>query len=159
MTPIEHFEPLDRKLSEIAIGMEPNAYARNVRLKHWKGGLEKAISNLMTETMTLAIGPAVPIEESCMTVAKLEEALRVIEVACVHSRPSFTGVPIIVDHNCLTDTEERNFPLSRHRSARVKKKLVKRFGGEFKKMAAIFNLPGRIVVHPSLYQAIKGHVS
>lgn len=62
---------------------------------------------------------------------------------------------IIQDANCLADTTVRNFPESRHRSARVHKKLVKRFNGEFRKEPAIFKFGGCFVMHPSLYAEFK----
>lgn len=56
----------------------------------------------------------------------------------------------------LAETTERNFPVSRHRSKRVHKKLVKRFQGEFRKEPAMFRLPdGTIIAHPDRYQELK----
>lgn len=51
-------------------------------------------------------------------------------------------------------TMVRNFPVSKHRSRRVYKKLVKRFGGELRQEPAIFKTPNGIVAHPSLKAAI-----
>lgn len=68
---------------------------------------------------------------------------------------SFEGMPVIVDPNCLADTSERLFPFSKHRSARVRKKLIKRFGGEFRKEPAIFRMGNRIVAHPVMAQQLK----
>ena len=49
---------------------------------------------------------------------------------------------------------ERNFPVSKHRSKRVHKKLVKRFGSEFRDDPALFKTPMGIVAHPALRAAI-----
>lgn len=66
------------------------------------------------------------------------------------------GVRIIQDPNCLEDSEERLFPYSRHRSARVLKKLIKRHGGEYRKKPAMYRLgDGMIICHPSLYRQIE----
>lgn len=68
---------------------------------------------------------------------------------------------IMFDPNCLKETTERLFPTSRHRSARVRKKLVKRLGGEFKKEPAIFRILDartgleRFVAHPSYRAEIE----
>lgn len=63
---------------------------------------------------------------------------------------------MIVSPNALAQTTERNFPESRHRSARIRKKLIKRFGSEFRMEPAAFRLPGgRMIVHPVIYQQIK----
>jgi hypothetical protein len=50
--------------------------------------------------------------------------------------------------NALVDTPERNFPVSKNRSRRIHKKLIKRYGGEFKKKVAMISLPS------STYRAI-----
>jgi len=65
------------------------------------------------------------------------------------------GVQIIVSGAALETTDVRLFPESRHRSQRIRKKLVKRFGGEFKKMPAIFRIGDKIVAHPAMYERIK----
>lgn len=68
-------------------------------------------------------------------------------------------LPIIVSPYALTlvVTDERLFPVSRHRSKRIHKKLIKRYGGEFKiiREPAIWNMLGKIVLHPSLYEEFK----
>lgn len=70
--------------------------------------------------------------------------------------PAMISGRIICSDYALKDTEERLFPASRHRSKRVRKKLMKRFGGEFRKVPAIFKLAnGDMVCHPSLYRQIQ----
>ena len=59
---------------------------------------------------------------------------------------------IIYDHNVLKESTERLFPLSRHRSARIRKKLLKRFGGEFRKVPCMWQVGGSggvLYAHPS----------
>ena len=71
----------------------------------------------------------------------------------------FGGVRILSDPNCLAETTERTFPLSRHRSARIRKKLIKKFGGEFRKEPAIFQIgPDTFIAHPSMYAALKAQI-
>jgi hypothetical protein len=67
----------------------------------------------------------------------------------------FNGVPIIVTPDALKETEERLFPESKHRSKRIRKKLVKRFGGEFRKVPCIWQGPGKLFVHPTMYVELK----
>jgi hypothetical protein len=69
------------------------------------------------------------------------------------------GLPIIVTSLALQETEERLFPASRHRSRRIHKKLVRRFGGEFRKVPAIWQTPSGIVMHPTLYAALKARLT
>lgn len=62
---------------------------------------------------------------------------------------TFCGVKIIVNEYALEDTDVRLFPESKHRSARIRKKLIKRFGGEFRKRPCIWKLgDGSFVMHP-----------
>jgi hypothetical protein len=66
---------------------------------------------------------------------------------------------ITVSASALAETNERLFPPSRHRSARIRKKLIKRFGGEFRMKPAAFQLAGgRFVVHPEIYRQLEREV-
>lgn len=51
---------------------------------------------------------------------------------------------------CTEPTDERLFPESRHRSARIKKKLIKRFGGEYVRKPCAYETVDKIFAHPSL---------
>jgi hypothetical protein len=90
-----------------------------------------------------------------LTIDSLMAASRLVRDIEAKSGPiyplPFDGVRIIKDHNALAETTERLFPTSRHRSKRVRKKLMKRFGGEFRKVPAIFRIQGRIIAHPARY--------
>ena len=55
---------------------------------------------------------------------------------------------IIFTATALEATAERLFPASRHRSARIRKKLIKRFGGEFRMKPTIWKLGNVIYAHP-----------
>lgn len=74
---------------------------------------------------------------------------------------SFLGLKVIVSRHAvrITVTEERLFPASRHRSARIYKKLLKRYGGEFKvKVTPIsYQIGNTLVMHPTLHEEMKKH--
>lgn len=67
----------------------------------------------------------------------------------------FGGIQMIVSEFALKDSNVRLFPESKNRSARIHKKLVKRFGGEFKKVPAIWQIEDRLVVHPALMHSVR----
>ena len=62
---------------------------------------------------------------------------------------------IIVEPDALVQTEESLFPASRHRSARIRKKLIKRFGGEYRMEPACFKTPHGLIMHPVLYNELQ----
>lgn len=66
------------------------------------------------------------------------------------------GVTFIESAYALKETKERLFPVSRHRSARIRKKLVRRHGGEYRMVPAAFGLPGgKILVHPEIAAEVR----
>jgi hypothetical protein len=67
----------------------------------------------------------------------------------------FGGVQMIVSPFALKESDVRLFPASKNRSARIHKKLVKRFGGEFKKVPAIWQIEDRLIVHPALMHTVR----
>lgn len=73
---------------------------------------------------------------------------------------SSLGMRIIESANALRDTTERLFPASRHRSTRVRKKLIQRFGGEFRRVPCAFLVGGHtMVVHPALAAQISREIA
>lgn len=64
-------------------------------------------------------------------------------------------IPIIWSIHALKQTDERLFPFSKHRSRRVHKKLIKRFGGEFRRVPAMFQTPQGFIAHPALRAEIE----
>lgn len=69
------------------------------------------------------------------------------------------GIRILQDINCLEETDERLFPVSRHRSVRIHKKLLKRYGGEFRKRPTMFKIGEyAYVVHPALYAKLEAQL-
>lgn len=71
---------------------------------------------------------------------------------------SFRGLTIVFDANVLETTKERLFPESKHRSKRIHKKLIKRFGGEFRRVPAMFLIKGQLWAHPALRDQIKAQL-
>jgi hypothetical protein len=47
------------------------------------------------------------------------------------------------------------FPVSRHRSNRIHKKLVKRFGGQYLEKPAGYQIGDTLVIHPVLWEQLK----
>lgn len=66
----------------------------------------------------------------------------------------FGGTQIIWTMNALKETDRRKFPYSKHRSKRITKKLIKRFGSEFEMEPCVFQISDagykKLIVHPSL---------
>jgi len=62
---------------------------------------------------------------------------------------------VIVSDAALKDGDERLFPESRNRSARIRKKLIKRHGGEFRKVPCIYQMGNKLVAHPVMYERLK----
>jgi hypothetical protein len=62
---------------------------------------------------------------------------------------------VLLDTERSEATTERLFPASRHRSARIRKKLIKRFCAEFRKQPCIWRIGDRIVAHPSFKATIE----
>lgn len=65
------------------------------------------------------------------------------------------GVQITVSDLALEDSDERLFPASKNRSARIRKKLLKRFGGEFRKVPCVWRMGGKIIMHPAIYAEMQ----
>lgn len=65
------------------------------------------------------------------------------------------AMPIFYSTFITRETEERLFPASRHRSARIRKKLMKRHGGEYRQVPTIYQAGGTIYAHPSFRAEIE----
>ena len=77
-----------------------------------------------------------------------------------YTTPRFVpGLDIIVSDLALKDSDERLFPFSKHRSRRIHKKLIKRFGGEFRKVPCIWRMTDKIMMHPALYAELQRQTS
>lgn len=73
----------------------------------------------------------------------MREAMRKIERIPVQPRILFTP-------HALEDSTERLFPVSRHRSRRIHKKLIRRHGGEFRKVPCMWRVGDVIYAHPAI---------
>lgn len=85
------------------------------------------------------------------------EMLRDAEKKLAHL-PRLQPLNIVVSDHALKDSDVRLFPESRHRSRRIHKKLVKRHGGEFRKVPCMFKTPQGIIMHPALYQQLQAEM-
>lgn len=73
----------------------------------------------------------------------------------VRERNNLMAVRIVYSPYALEFTSERLFPFSKHRSRRIHKKLVKRFGGEYRMRPVIWHTPGAIIAHPSFREQLE----
>jgi hypothetical protein len=72
----------------------------------------------------------------------------------------FGGVRVVESHHALKESTERLFPESKHRSKRIRKKLIQRFGGEFRKVPCIFKTAdGTIIAHPTIAAEIRRQIA
>jgi hypothetical protein len=71
----------------------------------------------------------------------------------------FNGLKIYYTEAAQQPTWVRNFPYSKHRSKRIFKKLIKRYGSEFVMEACIFYTPNGIYVHPSMKRRFEDALS
>lgn len=62
---------------------------------------------------------------------------------------------IIFTTNAAKDGTKRLFPASRHRSARIRKKLIKRHGGEFCLVPCMWKVGNVIYAHPAFERDLK----
>jgi len=93
--------------------------------------------------------------DGVLTISDVEAAWR--KVKAIQAVCPLTT--IIEDINCTKESDERLFPASRHRSARIRKKLIKRFGGEFRRLpAGPYRTPFGIVCHPAVAARIRAEV-
>ena len=69
----------------------------------------------------------------------------------------YAGLSITFSPYALEATEERLFPASRHRSKRILKKLIKRFGGEFRMQPCMWRTHHGIVAHPNYRAILERH--
>lgn len=63
----------------------------------------------------------------------------------------FGGTQVVVSSLCDKETTRRHFPESRHRSARITKKLIRRYGGIFVREPAAYMVGNKLYCHPALY--------
>ncbi|MGR4927229.1 hypothetical protein ACIPUD_10485 [Bradyrhizobium sp. CAR08] len=87
-----------------------------------------------------------------LTIQKLLDAAKLVKP--VAAMPRF-----IITPNAVKDTEQRLFPVSRNRSRRIHKKLVKKFGGEFRKVPCIIQIGDTMYVHPAVEAELNKRIA
>lgn len=80
-----------------------------------------------------------------LTVEKFKESMRLIAKMTPVTPPP---PRIVFTVSALKDSEERLFPASKYRSKRIRKKLIKRFGGEYRKQPCMWRVGDTIYAHP-----------
>jgi hypothetical protein len=88
--------------------------------------------------------PHLALERGAFTIDTLRAVAREMK-----ARDAMAPPRIVFTTTALEATTERLFPASRHRSERIRKKLIKRFGGEFRKRPAMWRVGNVIYAHPS----------
>ena len=58
------------------------------------------------------------------------------------------GLNIVFNDLLLKDSDVRNFQFSKNRSKRIHKKLVKRYGSEFRKVPVMYQMGNTVFAHP-----------
>ncbi|WP_036048719.1 hypothetical protein [Bradyrhizobium sp. Tv2a-2] len=106
-------------------------------IAHMRARMDANVRAIMLDTFTSTV-PAPPQED--LTFEKIRQAMRDLNPP---PRP-----PTIAFSIHATKDGDRTFPVSRHRSKRIHKKLIKRFGGEFKRDPAIYQVGDEIIAHP-----------
>jgi hypothetical protein len=88
--------------------------------------------------------------DGALTLEKLKTAMS--ELSGLQPPPR---TEIVYSVYALETTTERLFPASKNRSKRIHKKLVRRFGGEFRQRPAMWRLGDTIYVHPSFRSQLE----
>lgn len=85
------------------------------------------------------------------------ESLKAMERAALRLRES-APLRIVFTPMALETTEERLFPASKNRSRRIRKKLIKRFGSEFRMKPTMWQIGATIYAHPALRASIEAAI-
>lgn len=109
------------------------------------------------ETLTLKkISDALAVPYEAMREKTHEVTASQLRVSMLERWRQLIATPHVVFSNfALEITIERNFPASKHRSARVRKKLIKRHGSEFRQMPAIWKVGHTYFCHPSFKDKLQ----
>lgn len=104
--------------------------------------------NFFTNTVAAA-------SSNTLTVHAVEAAMRSLP----NLMPPRLRMKIIYSDHALETTKERLFPESKHRSARIRKKLIKRFGGEYRQKPAMWLFDDALIAHPSFRPRLESAFS
>jgi len=90
-----------------------------------------------------------------LTEDRLLAAIREMKAKLAAIPPSPPRTQIVFSIHAVDKTTERLFPASKNRSKRIHKKLVKRFGGEFRRRPAMWRIGDTIYAHPSFRSQLE----
>lgn len=116
-----------------------------------RAAMEKAIGDIF-------VVPAKYYGETVNSTTAAEVLMRTQEFEAAVKKqdaPGYMSARIIYSKAATKPTSERLFPFSPHRSMRIHKKLIKRFGGVYRHEPAIYQLKGMIIAHPSFREKIE----
>lgn len=88
---------------------------------------------------------------SNLTIDMLRDAVRSLNEGPAYPPPH----RVVFTKMAVNPTGERLFPPSKHRSLRIRKKLIKRFGGEYHHTPCIYEFMGVLYVHPALKHMLQ----
>lgn len=86
-----------------------------------------------------------------LTIDKLRSAMKLLDRVAPAPRM------IVSDH--ALQIVGRNFPVSRHRSRRVHKKLLKRYGSEYRFKPTSWQMSDTLIVHPAIMSELQAKFS
>ncbi|WP_439398767.1 hypothetical protein ACRQ5Q_15305 [Bradyrhizobium sp. PMVTL-01] len=110
-----------------------------------RSDLYRDMVSVLAGAATNAVAKA---NDSAMTMDKLQATRRLIP-------PTPPRLTVTFSTFALKDSEERLFPPSKHRSRRILKKLIKRHGGVFRRVPAMYVINGEIIAHPSFRSQLE----
>lgn len=86
---------------------------------------------------------------------RTEAMLKKLRLNAEFGRVSSPSANILYNEYATKPTSERLFPFSPHRSRRIEKKLIKRFGSVYRYEPAIWKMGHLIIAHPSFRAEIE----
>lgn len=104
-------------------------------------------------------GKTVTATTATETALRAEEMMRKVRGYVNDIRANKTPANIIYSKYATKPTSERLFPFSRHRSHRIEKKLIKRFGGVYRQEHTIWKMGYLIIAHPSFRAEIEAKLA
>lgn len=80
-------------------------------------------------------------------------------IAAKNGDTLFGGMQIVLSPFATVLSDRPTFPVSRHRSRRIHKKLERRHGPQFPQLPASYEIGGRLHMHPAIWDQIKRNMS
>lgn len=104
-------------------------------------------------------GKTVTATTATKTALRAEEMMRKVRGYVNDIRANRPPANIVYSKYATKPTSERLFPFSRHRSHRIEKKLIKRFGGVYRQEHTIWKMGYLIIAHPSFRAEIEAKLA